>query len=68
MGRCAEILQGQDETIKTFLSGKEGKEMKILVYLDNEEGTIGVEDGESGKKGLVRKGRALLEIWTLKFK
>lgn len=42
--------------------------MKILIYLDNEEGTIGIEDGENGKKGPIRKGKILLEIWTLTFK
>lgn len=68
MGRSAEILQGHEETIKTFLSGKEAKENKILIYLDNEEGTIGIEDVGNGKKGGVRKGKILLEIWTLKFK
>lgn len=68
MGRSAEILQGHEETIKTFFCGKEAKETKILIYLDNEEGTIGIEGEGNGKKGSVRKGKVLLEIWTLKFK
>ena len=68
LGRSAEILQGHEEMIKTFLCGKELKEIKILIYLDNEEGTIGVEEGENGKKGFVRRGKVLLEIWTLNFK
>lgn len=68
MGGSAEILQGHEETIKTFLCGKESKENRILIYLDNEDGAIGIEDGSNGKKGSVRKGKVLLEIWTLKFK
>ena len=68
MGGSAETLQGQEEAIKTFLCGKDLKEIKFLIYLDNEEGIIGVEDGENGsKKGSVRRGKVLLEIWSLKY-
>ena len=62
--------------IKSFLCGTEEKEIKFLVYLDNEEGIIGIEEGGNGngngngngRKGMARKGKLLLEMWTLKFK
>lgn len=68
LGGSWDVLQrNHEERIKTFLCGSEGKELKISIYLNNEEGTIGVEEGDSGKKNQMKKGKILLEIWTLKF-
>lgn len=58
----------QEEIIKSFLNcdtSSRSKELKILVYLDNEEGNIGIEI--DGKAGSIRRGKILLEIWTLRF-
>ena len=71
-GGLQQQLGNQEETVKSFLSydtKSQQKELKILVYLDNEEGNIGVEfEGEKiVNGGAIRKGKILLEIWTLKF-
>jgi len=58
----------QEENVKGFLSfdeAKRQKELKILVYLDNEEGNIGIEF--EGKGGAIRKGKLLLELWIITF-
>ena len=63
----------KEEAVKSFLSyDKEirEKELKILVYLENEEGNIGIEVDENKSKsysGSIRKGKILLEQWTLTF-
>lgn len=58
----------REETIKSFLNcdtSSRSKELKILVYLDNEGGNVGIEI--DGKGGSIRRGKILLEIWTLRF-
>lgn len=69
ISKTAELLQENEEVIKGFLSGKLEKNIEILIYLDNEEGIIGIDDIEDSKhlKGLVRKGGILLERWQIKF-
>ena len=67
-GGLQQQLGDQEETVKSFLNFDElarQKELKILVYLDNEEGSIGIEF--EGKVGSIRKGKILLETWTLNF-
>lgn len=67
-GGLQQQLGDQEESVKSFLSYDEAsreKELKILVYLDNEEGNIGIE--VEGKGGSIRKGKILLEQWTLIF-
>ena len=64
------ILQSHEESIKTFLSdSKEKRTITILVQLDNdsEEEIVGIEDLGSGRKGPMKKGKYLLEVWTIKF-
>lgn len=67
-GGLQQQLGDQEEKVKGFLSYDEAareKEIKILVYLDNEGGNIGIE--VEGKGGSIRKGKILLEQWTLIF-
>lgn len=67
-GGLQQQLGDQEESVKSFLSFDETskeKEMKILVYLDSEEGNIGIEVADKG--GSIRKGKILLEQWTLIF-
>lgn len=67
-GGLQQQLGDQEESVKSFLSYDEAtrqKELKVLVYLDNEEGTIGIE--VEGKGRSLRKGKILLEQWTLIF-
>lgn len=67
-GGLQQQLGDQEESVKSFLSYDENnreKKLKILVFLDNEEGNIGIE--VDGKGGSIRKGKILLEQWTLIF-
>lgn len=70
-------LQDHEEEIKTFCSSSgSGEERKIVinVYLDNEEGLIGIEEETNGsveggqvRREALRKAKILLESWTIKF-
>lgn len=62
-----EALQGNEESVKSFLSGKEERKLEILIYLDNEEAFVGIEEAETNRKGPVRRGLILLELWQFKF-
>ncbi len=65
------MLQGHEEAIKSFFGTSPTlRELKVSVYLDNEEGLIGIEDeneGKTGRKEAARKGKLLLEVWTIRF-